>query len=402
MEKPKRTIMDRWTREGLTQFPTRLGVHFGLIGLFAIIGGSLRGFNLMLILAGLIFGALLICWRWGRRSMDDLEVWRRLPAEAFAGEPFRVRHLIHNPSRLSPLRIVQLSDTVRCATGTLAQVQSSHPSVSAGGTSGQTIEVVVDRRGHFVFDWMVAATRYPLNLFESRQRQQKSQEFFVYPKLLPLRKNWRRRLRSQGGGVSTSVRRRGMSEGEFFGIRDWQPGDSPKWIHWRTTARLMHPAVKQFEQHRRFETCVLLDAFDSEDASAFESAVSLTASIVAALAQNPGDRALLAIAAQEAEIVREAAGPIHRHRLMQPLAMVHPSPQPALVDAIVGSLAWKSRFEDFLIISTRSMETTLLTQPEVMPHLSPWIRRGAVQWINVSNDLSTWVGGEVPRVGASA
>ena len=43
---------------------TRLGFHFLFLGSFAIFGGAVRGFNLLLVLAAVLIGALLIQWRW--------------------------------------------------------------------------------------------------------------------------------------------------------------------------------------------------------------------------------------------------------------------------------------------------------------------------------------------------
>ena len=38
---------------------TRLGLHFVFVAAFTMIGGALRGFNLLLVLAGLLVGAFV-------------------------------------------------------------------------------------------------------------------------------------------------------------------------------------------------------------------------------------------------------------------------------------------------------------------------------------------------------
>jgi len=55
---------------------SRLGWHFAFVGTFAMVGGAIRGFNLPLVLAGLIVGALLMHWRLGRRTIEAIECRR--------------------------------------------------------------------------------------------------------------------------------------------------------------------------------------------------------------------------------------------------------------------------------------------------------------------------------------
>ncbi len=69
---------------------TRLGVHFLFVGMFAMLGGSIRGLNLLLILSGVTIAALLIQWRVCKRMCEPLSVTRQLPGQAFAGQRFGV------------------------------------------------------------------------------------------------------------------------------------------------------------------------------------------------------------------------------------------------------------------------------------------------------------------------
>ena len=91
---------------------TRLGYHFLFVGTFALMGGALRGFNLLLILAGLVVGILLMHWRWSSRSLEQLTVSRRLPSEAFAGRPFRITFLIRSASRFLPVWMLRVEENI--------------------------------------------------------------------------------------------------------------------------------------------------------------------------------------------------------------------------------------------------------------------------------------------------
>lgn len=72
---------------------------------------------------------------------------------------------------------------------------------------------------------------------------------------------------------------------DFFGVREYHPGDSLRWLDWRLTAR--HPRkffTKEFEQEEIAEIGLILDARPSTDLqigeeSLFESCVGATASM---------------------------------------------------------------------------------------------------------------------------
>jgi uncharacterized protein (DUF58 family) len=72
---------------------------------------------------------------------------------------------------------------------------------------------------------------------------------------------------------------------DFFGVREYHPGDSLRWLDWRLTAR--HPRkffTKEFEQEEIAEIGLILDARTSTDLQIgeehlFESSVGATASL---------------------------------------------------------------------------------------------------------------------------
>nr|WP_240898173.1 DUF58 domain-containing protein [Agromyces luteolus] len=67
----------------------------------------------------------------------------------------------------------------------------------------------------------------------------------------------------------------------FHALREYQPGDDRRYIHWRSSAKTGTFMVRQFEETRRSRLMVLLDlAADAyEDEEDFELAVSVAASI---------------------------------------------------------------------------------------------------------------------------
>lgn len=363
----------------------------------------------MLILAGVLLGALLMQWRWSCVCLQPLVMRRRLPREAFAGVPFRVRFLASNRARSMPIWMIRVDDKIRSPSYGVSSSHASIGRVGPGRTVAVSQDAVISRRGRYDFGPLKVSTRFPFALFESSAQFAENETLYVYPPLLRLQSQWKRRLSSQTGGMSTTARRNGLNEGEFFGLREWHNGDSPRWIHWRTTARLNEPAVRQFEQHRRFDVVLVFDAYGTgvsdsvvEGAAEslenwdrthadFESAVSLAASLLVAMSSSIGNRVGLIVAGQTASAVVENVGTDATGRMLRPLAEVLPTLEPDLGQAITLTGGHTGRKRDIVVVSPRSRDHAFLSDPGLITQLAPWIRRGSLQWIDASSELDRWV-----------
>jgi uncharacterized protein (DUF58 family) len=367
-----------------------------------MLGGALRGFNLLLVLAGLLVAALIMQWRWSRRSVEEISLQRRLPTEAFAGRPFRVRYRLRNQSRWMPVWMIRIEDKIESVDRSERAVAICGVGViSAGRTVVPHCDCTITRRGRYCFGPVGLMTTFPFSLFSSRHISDTRSEIHVLPRLLTLRGRWQQHLISRGGGESTTARRSGQAEGDFFGLREWQTGDSPKWIHWRTTARLTEPAVRQFEQQRRFDTCLLVDAFDAGQASGedVELAISLAATLLVHLVGSPSNRVVLAVAGAKADAVIGGGSSGGKRRMLELLADVEPTAQPVVDQAAKKAIQIVGRSQDLIMISPRSLEQVKQADPHVRETIAPWVRRGTFRWIDVRDrSLDRWIARDpVPR-----
>ena len=79
-------------------------------------------------------------------------------------------------------------------------------------------------------------------------------------------------------GVSTG--RLSSSDVSFHALRDYEPGDDRRAVHWQSTARLGKLIVRQYEEtHRSHHVIVLDTSRDVWDHDSFETAVSVAASL---------------------------------------------------------------------------------------------------------------------------
>ncbi|MEM9646273.1 MAG: DUF58 domain-containing protein [Planctomycetota bacterium] len=408
---------------------TRLGLHFAFVACFAMLGGALRGLNLLLVLAGLMVAALMMQWRWCKRSTESLSIDRRLPTEAFAQTPFRVRFRLTNWNRFLPIWMLRIEDTIEPShpdeNKSISQKLLGNSENTTRTTAKTGIGVIAGRqtaspsfgcqitdRGVYSFGPLSVSTTFPFALMRSNMTIAERQTLDVYPRLIPLRRGWTKRLFSRTGGSTVGANRNGTDDGEFFGLREYHPGDNPKWIHWRTTARLGELAVRQFEEQRRYDVCVLVDAWNpsatdrgstlnqedsnspmnsgrpahQSDAEAAETAISLAATLLVDLSSSPGNRILLAAAGRQADAVIGGASFEYRKRIFGSLARIQTAPAPQLHQALDRAVSLTGVPRDLIIVSPRSRAKAIREDADLKLSLQGWGRRGQVRWLDVNSD----------------
>src|SRR5205085_9553237 len=120
-------------------------------------------------------------------------------------------------------------------------------------------------------------------------------------------------------------------EVEFHGLRTFRPGDSPRWIHWRTSARRGELMVREFDQGSHYDLLLIVEAYEPEGGkSHLEAAVSLAASIAWQWARDGGDRVVLAIAGRESTVLATRDGRDPVSGVLACLADAHGSARPDL------------------------------------------------------------------------
>lgn len=69
--------------------------------------------------------------------------------------------------------------------------------------------------------------------------------------------------------------------GEYRGLRPYRPGDDPRDVHWRSSARLREPVVREYERDRSQALWICLE-LRAPAGDAAEAAVEIAASLAAA------------------------------------------------------------------------------------------------------------------------
>jgi uncharacterized protein (DUF58 family) len=345
----------------------REGIYYIFVLAFIVGGATLRDINLLFILAGIMVGPLLFNWRFVVLSVRELSVQRRLPSQIFAGVPFRVDILSHNHRRRLGSWMIAFHDSVQAASASVRKRQQHTntsisvvlPYVPAGGTGKTAYQVTLPRRGRYQFGPMYMSTRFPMGLVRASAKLRQYQQVVVWPRLGRLTKNWLQIASSERIGQRPMEYRQGPIDGDYFGLREWRSGDSKRWIHWRTTAKLGELAVRQFEQVFDEDLILVLDLWrpaqaSRDDLGRVELAVSFAATVVSEASQKKRGRITVALAGkQRGHWLAQASGILVR-KTFERLAVAEAVVENHLDEVIGAVLTGSPSGAQVVVISTRS------------------------------------------------
>jgi uncharacterized protein (DUF58 family) len=159
------------------------------------------------------------------------------------------------------------------------------------------------------------STKFPFGIIQKSRDVADPVDLIVFPALVPISAALLRGLPARLGRGRQKWRSR---HGDFFGLRDFRPGDDPRDIHWRTSARRGALFVRENEDDEGLEATVVLDNGAGAEPQAFEAAVSQAASISLELLHR-GFRVALVL---RGGAVPADAGPAQGTRILRALALV--------------------------------------------------------------------------------
>ena len=81
----------------------------------------------------------------------------------------------------------------------------------------------------------------------------------VYPRIGHLTRRWFQIQRQATENRQGQRHDSSAQQVEYHGLRDYRSGDSPRWIHWRTSARRGELMVKEFEHQNEQDLAILID-----------------------------------------------------------------------------------------------------------------------------------------------
>jgi uncharacterized protein (DUF58 family) len=270
----------RITRRRMRKFTIlRDGKYLILLSILLGVSALNTGTNLLYLVFSILLSVIIASGILSGVALWNLDVTISLPEHLFAQEPFESLVALKNrKKRFSTYSIwVQERNLGSRSWGPYFQ------KLKASEKATQFLSAWFPRRGLYRVGNFRLRTSFPFHFFEKEIEIVRPREVLVYPRLGRL--DWEPLL-----GILEGENRPSQQKGdgsELWNIRSFHPGDSPKQIHWRVTAKAGKLMVKE---HETDESRILVVVFDGsgiprermqspEFAERFEEAVSGAASL---------------------------------------------------------------------------------------------------------------------------
>ncbi len=228
-----------------------------LAGLFIAIVAVILNLDQLYLMAAVLFLIPLASFVIGRVLMRGLTC-RRSPVPACGeGERTTVTLTLQNTGRL-PKMFLRVADRLPASLLAVGDAAPLILHLAAAESADISYTVEAEKRGAYTLGPTLVSSTDPLGFYPRVQTIASSSEMLVYPVVLPLRQ-----MAATGGGAwgqreqdSTVARGGGL---DFHGVRDYQPGDELRRVHWRTTARTGKLAVMEYTQGAASSILIALD-----------------------------------------------------------------------------------------------------------------------------------------------
>jgi uncharacterized protein (DUF58 family) len=364
---------------------TKEGVYYVIVWGFLLLIGRFQQVNLILLVAGLAAGPIAASIFISAGMLRGLRVTRRLPPYMFAGNPLPIDYTLENSRRWTAALALEVADASTPVDRVLAGPDRPTPTLFFPRVPGRGRQRLrwtgpSPRRGKYRFTSIDLGTRSPFGLVERRVTHDQPDTLIVYPAVGQLTRRWYLLHREAAETRRGQRHDRSTHQQEYHGLRDYRPGDSPRWIHWRTSARLGKPMVKEFEQQHEQDLCVLIDPWlprtkvTSEQRETLEDVIRFAATVCLDTCRNANCRLVLGWTGATPGVIQGPASVKLLHELLEQLAVLRGSVEgqmSSLFDAIPAATL---RDAILVVVSTRPVN--LIEEAERSARLSGTAGRG--------------------------
>ena len=347
-----------------------------------------RGWMMLFVALG---GAWLLSYLWARALARRLRLEREVRyGWAQVGDRLEERFTVVNDSLL-PALWFEVQDH-----STLPGYAINRASGVGGLSVNQWItQCVCARRGLYALGPTTLYSGDPLGIYTVTVHEAASAALVVMPPVVPLpaievapggRAGEGRRMRDTAEPTVSAAR-----------VREYHPGDSMRWIHWRTTARRDSIFVRMFDGAPAGDWWVFLDldrrvqAGEGQD-STLEHGVILAASL-ADRGLRAGHAVGLAADGGETIWLSPQGGEEQRWRIMRALTFVHEGQRP-LGELLVGARASFRQATSLIVITSDGSGAWI-------PPLLPLLRLGIAPTVLLLDQNSFGGAGDARQAAAT-
>lgn len=292
------------------------GYVFVLILALLLLSAWNTGENLLYVLLGgvasfVILSLFSVWW-----TLQKIALLREPPHAVHRTEPFLVPVRIENRRWFFPAIALRVEDAAE--RGKQIGFVMKIPARCAA-----TLNVVCElkRRGVYRLPPFEIVTSFPFGLFERRKRFSDKQEIIVYPRVRAVRTS----AVEQSPGNTTFARRASADGDEYFGLREYQPGDELRRIAWRVSARRGIWMVREHAWENSRLVFIILDTRIINNVPDFRNHFEDIVELAASLAVTFLHRQYQVSVVTPTETLESGEGTHQEHRVLEMLARVEPT-----------------------------------------------------------------------------
>lgn len=221
----------RLTQRRVYVLPTRAGLGFGIVLLLTLTGSINYTLSLGFVLTFLLAGMAVVSILHTYRNLAHLRVSAGRCATVFAGDVAHLPVILDNTSKFP-----RISIGLRHPDGSI-----SYTDAAPGTCSKVDLRVATVRRGYLRPGRFSLFSNYPVGLTHAWSNLDFNWSCLVYP--APEEGSIPSPVTTEqpGPGLASAA-----GEDDFAGLRNYHPGDSPRRIAWKSSARSDLILTKQF------------------------------------------------------------------------------------------------------------------------------------------------------------
>jgi len=237
---------------------TRAATVWTAVALMITVVGWYKTINLLVLAGYFLLALLAVNLRLAWRASARLSVSRRPVPPAFAGELVALTAEIRNDASHPITTLVTTASAGNRTAWMFAPLAA---------TDQRTITArwTFEKRGRHPLGSIVVDSSYPLGLVHVVRSLGSDAAVQVLPTLGQVNmeqfRRWLVRQNAGEGETRRPSRRPAVGTGEVRGLRPYRPGDTPREIHWKTSARRNQLWVREYDRTEPLDLILIVDPY---------------------------------------------------------------------------------------------------------------------------------------------
>lgn len=259
------------------------GTIYGGLVLFMCVAAVNTQASLLFGIFGVMVGVLMVSFLISTIVLQRITVRRMLPDQAIVAQPAVIHYVIKNRKRIWPSLSVTISELD--AQGFVRQPHAYLLHVANQQAATISCEVIPKRRGLHLFNRYQISTSFPFGFIKRATERALPDTLLIFPAITPVDRHLLAQIRSDES-LGHNVRQRVGGQDEFYGLKPYRQGESPRFIHWKRSARTGNLVSRQMTRESPPRLLLVVDTFnpDGNDATIarIERSIAQAASLVEA------------------------------------------------------------------------------------------------------------------------